>query len=160
MATPCVVVRDATTTSLNLEDCTFNGDGSLRNLLELFVGVTDLGLAGLRLTSEELCEALEGSGTSVQRVSLRCMVSSDGQWRNILQTVKAMQLVFLELESTKTKRPDDGIGWLGGTQRVNKALRGPKGIEQFWITEGMARMYGGKAVEAGLEVILGRIGGQ
>ncbi|KAK5114962.1 hypothetical protein LTR85_010000 [Meristemomyces frigidus] len=172
------VSNNLSITTLHVEGVKFTSNGELGDLLEAFGGITTLHLSGVtevsdklcgvlktftgvtsvhlidsKLTSAELCTLLHSFWKGLQHVSLTEIVISEGEWYDILQTLKAMQLQRLNIATHR------GSGVLAGNRVVSKALRGPNGIEHFWVTDDAAGMIGGNAVEAGLELKCSRLDG-
>ena len=86
-------------------------------------------------------------------VGIRSSIET-GDWYSILKTIKTMQLERLHLEYLTVRRVQ--MSMLGGGSRLCKAYRGPKGIEQYSLTNDTTSMAGASAVQTGTDIIVER----
>ncbi|KAK5114963.1 hypothetical protein LTR85_010001 [Meristemomyces frigidus] len=126
----------------------------------LDLNLTSLELQHISLDSAQFCTVIDAAGPALQRLELSYIVSLDGQWTKVFQTLQGTRLQRLVLLSLATSAAGEHLVWLGERQRVNKAIRGQEGIGHFWVQRKSAAMAGGNAVQAGVHFILGLIVGR
>ncbi|KAK4541224.1 hypothetical protein LTR36_008140 [Oleoguttula mirabilis] len=124
-----------------------------------------LKLRQVLLTSDEIRALIRAFDYSVGELCFSQVASNDGDWHSIFQTIRSVKKLRSLIRDKPGGAELQGPLCFGGAgepfatleegKRLNKGIRGEDGkIESYWIEEKSACMAGGKAVDAGLEVVL------
>ncbi|KAK5114967.1 hypothetical protein LTR85_010005 [Meristemomyces frigidus] len=119
-------------------------------------GPYNLRLRHVLLTSNEVLALVKAFDDSVGELSVSLVASSDGNWHSIFKSMRSLEdLQSLQFDELGGAEVHEEYSVLNEGKKFNKRVRGKDGkIESYWVKEKSACMVGGKAVEAGLEVVL------
>jgi len=127
--------------------------------------VTTLSLITVVSSSADLAEVLAPLSNMLKRIKLGEVTSRDGEWCAIFEMVQFLQLERLEIEALRGlhSTPEawkgiETVSLLPERTRINKAVRGPRGIECYWMKSASASMTGSTAVHVGLKDVIDRLG--